>query len=66
MYGGTVMGKVQYTVRIEENLFDKLKIIAEKDMRSFNNQIEYLIAKCVEQYEKENGVIVLDFEDSEQ
>lgn len=47
------MSKTQYTIRLEEPLLNKVKVIAEKELRSLNNQIEYFIAKGVEQYEHE-------------
>lgn len=45
------------TVRMEQNLLDKVKKIAEKESRKTNQQIVYIIKKYVEQYEKEQGRI---------
>jgi len=47
------MSKVQYTVRLEEPLLEQLKVISQKELRSLNNQIEYFIAKGIEQYQQE-------------
>jgi hypothetical protein len=49
------IAKVQYTIRIKEPLLDQLKIIAQKNYRSLNNQIEYFIAKGIEQIELEDN-----------
>jgi len=51
------MAKVQYTVRIEESLFDRVKAASVKDMRSLNNQIEYLLFKGLERTEREAALV---------
>jgi len=51
--------KEQYTIRIEEASLEKSRIISAKEKRSLNSQIEYFIAKGIEQYEKENSEIIL-------
>jgi len=43
--------KEQYTIRIENIYLEKLKIIANKELRSLNNQIEYFLAKEIKEYE---------------
>ena len=53
------MAKIATQMRYDEVLYEKTKIIAEKELRSLNAQIEYFIKKGVEQYEKENGTISL-------
>jgi hypothetical protein len=50
------MAKIQYTVRMEESLFQKLRAIADTERRSFNNQVEYAIAQYVEAYGHENAI----------
>ena len=47
--------KQQFTTRIEEDIMDKVKMISEKERRTLNNTIEYLLAKAIVLYEKENG-----------
>ena len=47
--------KIASQIRLDETLYEKLKAIAEKEMRSMNSQMEYLLLKGVEQYERENG-----------
>ena len=49
--------KIQFTTRIEADLMEKMKIISEKERRSLNNTCDFLLAKAIEQYEKEHGVI---------
>ena len=41
-----------YPLRIDEELMDKLKTMAEENSRSVNKEIEYLIKKAINEYEK--------------
>lgn len=50
---------VAYSVRIEASLLAKLKVIAERNRRSINNEFLYNIERIIAAYEKENGPIVL-------
>ena len=45
------------TVRMEQDLVDKINKIAEQENRSTNQEIVYIIKKHIEQYEKEHGHI---------
>lgn len=54
-----VIAKVSTQMRYDEILYEKAKIIAERELRSINAQIEYFIKKGIENYEKENGEITL-------
>ncbi len=45
------------TVRMEQELINKINMIAKKENRSTNQQINYILKKYIEQYEKENGRI---------
>ncbi|MGS5517676.1 Arc family DNA-binding protein [Clostridioides difficile] len=47
----------KYTLRINRILLEKIKYIAESEGRSANKEIEQLIKKHVESYEKINGKI---------
>ncbi|MDC2909513.1 Arc family DNA-binding protein [Clostridioides difficile] len=47
----------KYTLRINKILLEKIKYIAESEGRSANKEIEQLIKKHVESYEKINGKI---------
>jgi hypothetical protein len=51
--------KIATTIRVDEIPYEKSKIIAVKELRSANAQLEYFITKGVEDYEKANGEITL-------
>ena len=42
------------------DVHDKLFYIAKYEGRTLNGQIQYLIQKCIREFEKENGPIPLD------
>ena len=50
---------VAYSVRIEASILAKLKVIAERNRRSMNNELVYNVERIIAAYEKENGPIVL-------
>ncbi|MBQ3127218.1 MAG: Arc family DNA-binding protein [Clostridia bacterium] len=52
--------KKQTGIRFEPELIYKITQIAKRNKRSFNAQLEFLAQICVEEYEKENGEILLD------
>lgn len=45
------------TVRMNQDLIDKINKISEQEKRSTNQQIVYVIEKYIQQYEKEHGKI---------
>lgn len=45
-----------YPLRIDEELMEKLKYIANENSRSVNREIEFAIKKLVKEYEEENNV----------
>ena len=49
--------KRQVSIRIKLLNYDKLKIIAEKNSRTVTNQVEYLVARYIEDYEARYGQI---------
>lgn len=53
---GTYKNKA-YPLRLDEDLMDKVKLIAEKEDRPISKQIERIIRQYVEQYEKEQGTV---------
>ena len=53
-------GKRRYTLRLQEENFEKIKHIAEKNKRSIAMQIEYLIELAISEYEQNNGRIKID------
>ncbi|MEX1028642.1 MAG: Arc family DNA-binding protein [Paenibacillaceae bacterium] len=46
-----------FTLRLEEENFEKIKFIADKNKRSIAMQIEYLIEQHINEFEKKNGII---------
>lgn len=49
--------KIQTGLRLNEQLYEKLRVIASKEQRSLNNLLEYAAQKYVEDYESSNGPI---------
>ncbi len=49
-----------YSLRISEDLHAKLRFIADKHKRSENKEIEFVLERYVEEFEKEFGEIVVD------
>lgn len=47
-------------IRIEQEYGDKLKVIAKREKRSLNGQIEYIIERFIDQYEKDNSSILTE------
>ena len=54
--------KVQTGLRVEETTLEKLRYIATKQKRSFNNLAEYILEREITKYESENGSIPLEKE----
>lgn len=51
---------LRYTLRVDRLLFKKFRYIAEFEGRSANKEIEQFLKKCVLQFEKEHGEIIID------
>ena len=51
------MATKSLSIRIEEEMFDKLHVIADYEGRSANSQILVLIRDLIESYEKNHGEI---------
>lgn len=51
--------KPRVLIRTEQEIIDKLDIIAKEENRSRSKTIEYLIKNYIKKYEKENGEIKL-------
>jgi len=47
------------SIRIDEDMLDKLHVVAGYEGRSANGQINILIRDCIAAYEKEHGKIEL-------
>lgn len=52
--------KKGYALRVDEQAFEKLKVISNVNHRSVNSQIEVLIENCISEYERENGKILVN------
>ena len=53
----------RYTLRISQNLLNKLDYIATFEGRSKNKELEQLIKRRIAEFEKENGPIPNDFKE---
>ena len=47
------------SIRIEQEMLDKLHVVADYEGRSANSQVLILIRNCIEKYEEKHGKIVL-------
>lgn len=46
-----------FTLRLSDDVFDKIGILASNEHRSMTNYIEYVLLKHLTEYEAENGSI---------
>ena len=53
------MSMKSFSLRIDEEMLNKLHIVAGYEARSANGQILVLIRECIEKYEEKHGKIVL-------
>ena len=51
------MATKSLSIRIENDMLDKLHVVADYEGRSANSQILILIRDCIEEYEKKHGEI---------
>lgn len=49
-----------FTLRLSDEVFDKIGVLATKEHRSITNYIEYVLLKHLEEVEREQGEIDLD------
>ena len=56
--------KRAFTMRMQQNNFDKIKVIAAANKRSIAMQIEFLIENCIRSYEELHGEIHAESEGS--
>lgn len=49
-----------FTLRLSDEVFDKIGVLATNDHRSMTNYIEYVLMQHLEQMEKENGTIEIE------
>lgn len=55
--------KVQTGLRLKEPVYEKMKVLARRQQRSFNNFMEYVVQQYVDNYEAEHGPIQISEED---
>lgn len=46
------------SIRIDEEMLDKLHVVADYEARSANGQILVLIRECIEKYKEKHGEIL--------
>ncbi|WP_201754600.1 hypothetical protein [Pseudoflavonifractor sp. 60] len=49
-----------FTLRLTDEVFDKIGILSTGEHRSMTNYIEYVLLQHLQEYEKEHGPIKLD------
>lgn len=54
--------KRQFTLRLNDGNFLRIKAIAEKNKRSITMEIEHVLEKYIADYEKKNGPIKVEEE----
>ena len=47
-----------FSLRISENLLDKVKILASINKHSANKEIEFILENHIQEYEKANGTLI--------
>lgn len=52
------MATKSLSIRIDENLLNKLHVVADYEGRSANGQILVLIRDCVEKFEEKHGPVL--------
>lgn len=62
-FRGVYMGEYKnktYPLRLDNNLMDKLRKLAEQEDRPLSKQIERIVREYIQAYEQEHGEISLD------
>lgn len=49
--------KRQFTLRLQDENFQKIKAIAKKERRSIAMEIEFILEQYIAEFEKSNGII---------
>lgn len=47
-------------LRLNDEMYEKIRFLAYKEHRSVNAQIEYALQKYIDEFEQSNGSIVID------
>lgn len=48
-----------FTLRLQDDVFDKIEYLAKDQHRSMTNFIEFVLLQYLDEYQKDNGVINL-------
>ncbi len=54
-----------FTLRLNDDVFDKIGALATEEHRSMTNYIEYVLLKHIEEVEKQRGAIRVDESDDQ-
>ncbi len=49
------MNNISFTLRLNEEIYEKIKNIADKDKRSLNAEINYILEKYAQEEEKKEN-----------
>jgi hypothetical protein len=49
-----------FTLRLHDEVFEKIELIARSQHRSMTNYIEYILLKHLSEYEKQHGPVKVD------
>jgi len=52
--------KKVFTLRLQDEVFEKIEYLAQQDHRSVTNLIEYVLLKYIDQYQDKNGDIEIN------
>lgn len=52
--------RIYSQMRLDSGLHAKLKVIAARESRSLNAQVEYYVKQGIERYEREHGEVKTD------
>lgn len=51
---------MSFQLRLPVEAHAKLRVIAKRELRSKNAEIEYIISRYIEQYEREQGELTME------
>lgn len=55
--------KIQTGLRLNETVYNKLRVLSSRDSRSLNNLIEHVLQRYLDEYEAANGAISVPSEE---
>lgn len=54
-----------YNLRLDKEIMDKVRFIAEKEDRPLSKQFERIVKDYLDRYEKENGSVIINITHNE-